>query len=156
AQSSSRSYPAVDIETDYHKWLSQQARALRGRDTALLDWDNLAEELDAMGRSEENSLESYLEVLLTHLLKYAYQAEKRAGSWEASIENSRDHIGKLLDRSPNLKTKLASCAADAYPRARRTAGAEMGLDKRSWEQLLPPSCEWKLEQVLSSDFWPSR
>ncbi|MDB9451308.1 DUF29 family protein [Dolichospermum circinale] len=35
-------------ETDFMDWLTQQKLALASRDITALDWDNLAEELDAM------------------------------------------------------------------------------------------------------------
>src|SRR5271166_2501279 len=98
---------AVRIDDDFYGWLRDQASALRDRGRALsIDWEPLAEELDAMGRSEESSLQSFLERLLTHLLKYAYQSEKITGSWENSIESSRLRIDILLKRSPSLKNKI--------------------------------------------------
>ena len=109
-----------------------------------------------MARSEEHGLESFFEVLLTHLLKWAYQAERRSGSWEASIENSRDQIkinARLL-RSPSLKARLPELAQAAYNRARRTAGAEMGLTRQQWNKLLPQTCEWNVDEIMDTEFWP--
>src|SRR5437764_4770786 len=93
------STPVVSIDADFRGWLYDQAALLRRLRPGALDWRNLAEELEAMGRSEENALESYLAVLLKHLLKWRYQPNKRTGNWEASIENSRDRINRLLERS---------------------------------------------------------
>ncbi|MGH8336454.1 MAG: DUF29 family protein [Gammaproteobacteria bacterium] len=42
----------------------------------------------------------------------------------------------------------------AYRRARRTAGADIGLDKRAWEKRLPERCPWTLAQIQDQDFWP--
>jgi hypothetical protein len=39
-------------------------------------------------------------------------------------------------------------------RARRKAGAQMKLSKRTWEARLPAECPWSLSQVLETDFWP--
>jgi len=152
---------AVRIDDDFYGWLRDQASALRDRGRALpIDWEPLAEELDAMGRSEESSLQSFLERLLKHLLKYAYQsdeitADKITGSWENSIEGSRLRIDILLKRSPSLKNKIGELFEDAYRLARGEAGAEMGMRKRQWEARLPESCPWPLETVLDADFWPS-
>jgi len=145
---------AVSIDADFYGWLHDQASVLRRLRPSALDWRNLAEELEAMGRSEENALESYLIVLLKHLLKWRYQPMKRTGSWEASIENSRDHIDDLLKRSPSLKSKIDQVFNVAYRHARREAGAEMDLNKAQWEQSLPVSCEWTLETVRNDAFWP--
>jgi len=70
-----------EVERDYYEWLRQQSRALREHRPAFLDWRNLAEELEAMARSEERSLTSQVERLLAHSLKWAYQPQERSGSW---------------------------------------------------------------------------
>jgi len=146
--------PAVSIDVDFCAWLDDQASALRRLRPGALDWENLAEELEAMGRGEENALESHLTNLLIHLLKWRYQPNKRTGSWEATIENSRDHITQLLQRSPSLKSKIDDAFWSVYRHARREAGGQMGLTKREWERCLPVSCEWSLKTACDDDFWP--
>jgi len=146
--------PAVRIDDDFYGWLLDQASALQRLQPDSLDWRNLAEELEAMGRSEENALESYLVVLLKHLLKCRYQAGKKTPGWEASIENSRERIARLLKRSPSLKSEIDETFRAAYSLARRKAGAEMRLGKDEWDQHLPQSCEWSLDAVLDPLFWP--
>jgi len=146
--------PTAQIDEDFYGWVLAQAAALRARGDFPIDWENVAEELEAMGRNEENSLQSYLERLLTHLLKYAYQPKKITPSWESSIENSRDRIRLLLKRSPSLKSKIEELFEDAYPFARRQAGAQMRMHKREWDARLPQGCPWPLETVLDPNFWP--
>lgn len=146
--------PQPSLRGDFHAWLLNQAVTLRERRLDRIDWESIAEELEAMARSEEHGLESFLEVLLTHLLKWAYQAERRSGSWEASIENSRDQIKARLERSPSLKAKLPELAQAAYNRARRTAGAEIGLTRQQWNKLMPQACEWSVDELMDPEFWP--
>ena len=144
-----------EAERDYYAWLRQQSKVLREHQPAFLDWRNLAEELEAMARSEERGLGSQPERLLVHLLKWAYQPDERSGSWEASIDNARDAIEECLEVSPSLAGKLAGLTERAYRRARRTAGAEMGLDKRQWSRLLPEACPWSVDRVRDARFWPA-
>jgi hypothetical protein len=144
----------VTYDDDYYAWINAQAALLREVKPEWLDWRNLAEEVDDLGRSEQRTLESHLEQLLIHLLKWRYQPRKRGGSWETSILNSRDHIEQLLGDSPSLKTRLDEALEHAYRRARREAGRQMKMDRRQWEAKLPAECEWTLEQVLDPDFWP--
>jgi hypothetical protein len=92
--------------------------------------------------------------VLAHLLKWAYQPHRRSGSWEASIENGRDLIERHLKKSPSLKNKLNEMFQAVYPLARRTAGADIGLDKRRWEKLFPDRCSWTLDEVMDHNFWP--
>ena len=141
-------------ERDYFAWVNAQATLLRQLQPEWLDWRNLAEEVEDLGRSEHDALESHLENLLIHLLKWRYQPRKRSGSWQASIINSRDRIELLLKRSPSLKARLHETLAIAYRLARPRAGSQMRMDRRQWEAALPAACEWTLEQVLDPDFWP--
>jgi uncharacterized protein DUF29 len=145
---------AVCKDGDLHRWFLDQAAALRARRYNSVDWERLAEELEAMAKGEERGLASQLQRLLTHLLKCAYQSNRKTGSWEASIENARDEIEDYLQTSPSLRTQLGELATRAYLRARRTAGAQMGLNKRQWEKRLPESCPWSLSDVLRHEFWP--
>ena len=146
--------PAL-IDEDFYGWVLAQAAALRSRGDFPIDWENVAEELEAMGRAEENSLQSYLERLLIHLLKYAYQTKKITPSWESSIENSRVRLELLFKRSPSLKSKIGELFEDAYRLARGSAGAQMRMSKRQWDAFLPKTCPWPLATVLDPDFWPS-
>lgn len=68
-------------DQDFLQWTQQQAECLRKGRWAKLDVENLVEELEALGRSEQKELGSYLQVLLMHLLKYQHQPEQRTKSW---------------------------------------------------------------------------
>ena len=137
---------------DFAGWAHDQPASLRHLQPIGLDWGNIAEELDDMGRSEERALESHLRVLLVHLLKWKYEPHKRTSSWEALIENARDEVEELLMRSPSLVGKLDDALRLAYGRARRQAGAEMQWTKRQWERRLPKTCEWPIEDIRHPDF----
>jgi hypothetical protein len=55
--------------SDYYTWTKEQVSLLKSRRFEQVDWVNLIEELEELGNSRENALESYLERLLEHLLK---------------------------------------------------------------------------------------
>jgi hypothetical protein len=80
---------AALYKRDYYTWTGAQAEALRERKVSGLDLDNLADEVDDLGKAERHRLESYLESLLMHLLKWAYQPQRRSRSWANSIEEHR-------------------------------------------------------------------
>ncbi|HHC25199.1 MAG TPA: DUF29 domain-containing protein, partial [Desulfobacterales bacterium] len=67
-------------------------RLLREGRFTEIDVDNIAEELEAMGRSEKRELVSCLTTLLVHLLKWKYQAVRRSRSWENTILTQRIDI----------------------------------------------------------------
>lgn len=73
-------------------WLQQQAEFLRQGRFAELDVEHLSEELESMGASDKRELASRLTVLLTHLLKWQCQAERRGVSWRLTIAEQRRAI----------------------------------------------------------------
>src|SRR5690348_11316175 len=98
-------------EEDVYLWSQQQAQALR--EAAKLginlpiDWENVAEEIESVGRSERNELESRLIVLISHLLKWQVQPNHRSRSWQATIREQRRALSRQLHRNPSLKASLS-------------------------------------------------
>jgi hypothetical protein len=142
------------LEDDFYEWLLDQAAALKGQRYSTLDWKNLSEELQATARTLEQGLENELEILLTHLLQWHYQPRRRGGGWQAAIQNARSSIADRLDDSPRLAGKLKKLTNRAYRKARRSAGAAIGLSERQWEAKFPQSCPWDVSSLRRPDFWP--
>jgi len=62
-------------ETDYNQWLKETVKQLQERNFEQVDWDNLIEEIESMGKSDRRALMSLLTRLIEHLLKLAYWQE---------------------------------------------------------------------------------
>lgn len=137
-------------ETDYLKWIENTVKKLRIRDYSNIDWENLIEEIEDMGRSERRSLESNLVVLLMHLLKWQFQPDKRSGSWKGSIAEHRRRIRKSLQDSPSLKSYLEGVFSECYSDALEQASAETGLSVETFPQL----CVYTSAEILDSNFLP--
>ena len=60
---------AADYSCDFYSWLMEQARHVREGRWDSIDRENLAEEIESLGREQFNTLESALRVLLLHFLK---------------------------------------------------------------------------------------
>ncbi len=43
----------VDYEQDYYLWTQAMVKALKKRDYSSIDWDNLIEEIEDMGKSQK-------------------------------------------------------------------------------------------------------
>jgi Domain of unknown function DUF29 len=138
-------------EADFLAWLQTTAVQLRAKDYGAVDWENLLEEIDAMGRRERRKLESNLVILLQHLLKWQYQPSIRSGSWKGSIREHRRRIRKDLQDSPSLTPYLMEAIAEAYSDAREAAADETGLPM----VLFPVECEYAIEQILDREFLPN-
>jgi hypothetical protein len=148
--------PAELYDQDLYTWSLQQAAALR-RAAPLglnvpepIDWENLAEEIEDLGKAEAEKLESAYRLLLWHLLKYRYQPEHRSGSWRATIVEQRRRIERVLRKNPGLKPQRADLFREAYADARDLAAAETDLPLATF----PLDCPFTYEQAIDRSFLP--
>src|SRR5262245_46494099 len=139
-----------DYHTDFYAWAQAQAAALRAKDWAALDVAHLAEEVEELRKTERRAVRSQLRLILSHLLKWHHQPDKRTDSWRSTITNGRVLVQEDLEDLSSLAGELDELAAWAYPRARRDAAQETGLQLAT----LPETCPWTVAQVLNADFWP--
>ena len=137
-------------DTDFFAWSREQADLLRSGKLSNADIEHIAEEIESMGRTEKRELVSRLSVLLTHLLKWNFQPEKRGAGWEASVRVQRNRLFDHLDDNPSLRPLLPQALANAYRDARLEAAAETGLAIATF----PVDCPWSVEQALNGEFWP--
>jgi Domain of unknown function DUF29 len=113
-------------DEDFVLWSKRQAEALRaaarGATNQPIDWENVAEEIDSLGRSDRRELSSQIRRVIEHLLKLenSRASDPRAG-WIASIEDARSEIEVLLGDSPSLKTGVGEMIATETKRAARKA-----------------------------------
>ncbi|NET61078.1 MAG: DUF29 domain-containing protein [Symploca sp. SIO2E6] len=149
-QNQSRVLPLY--EQDYCHWLETTAYLLREGKLQQLDVVHLAEEIEDLGKREKRAVESNLEVILMHLLKYQYQPELRSNSWLFTILEHRDRLEKLFRDSPSLKPFFESVFEACYTRARKKAAVETGLSL----ELFPASSPFTLEETLNPDFLPKQ
>lgn len=114
-------------DEDFYGWTREQAGLLRAGKLSDIDIDNLAEEIESMGRSEADKLRSCLRLILLHLLKWREQPERRSKSWRNTIQRERDNAALVLEENPSLEPKLPALFAKAYDLARREAARETDL-----------------------------
>jgi Domain of unknown function DUF29 len=137
--------------SDFSLWLDHTAQLLRDRRFNELDLDNLVEEIEALNRSEKREVESRLEVLLMHLLKWHYQPEHQSRSWKATIREQRRQILRLLKDSPSLKGHLSQEFDACYTTAREKASEETTI----FLEKFPAQCPYGIAEVLNPDFLPN-
>jgi hypothetical protein len=140
----------VRYEEDLYAWSQEQAGLLRARQLDALDWDNLAEEIAAVGGSDRRRLESRLCVILLHLLKWQAQPARRGASWRKTLRTQRREIRKLLKQSPSLRRQVSALIRDAYPDAVKDAIDETGLPAGRF----PSVCPYAADAVLDEDHLP--
>ena len=138
----------AQYERDFYSWLMEQARLLREGRWAALDRNNLAEEIESLGREQFNKLESALRVLLLHFLKWDHQPERRSRSWALSIEAQRIQLDNVLSDNPGLRPRIGEAIARAYRSARVEAAKETELDISAF----PDTCRYAFDDLISRSF----
>jgi len=146
--------PEASYEHDFYAWSFEQARALKERRPEQLDWENLAEEIESLGRNDRNQVRSRLAVIVIHLLKWRFQPEARSPSWRTTLNTQRRDLNIVLAGSPSLRRLVAGFLVEGYQRARLDAAAEMELSPAATRKL-PESLPFTAEQILDSDYFPN-
>lgn len=143
--------PLIDLyDADFYAWTQRQAYLLRQRDLDNLDIENLAEEIESLGKQDQRELVSHLKILIAHLLKWEFQPTHRSRSWVFTIREQREEIEDLLERSPSLKPYLSEAIEKAYKRAITLAAKETGMRLREF----PSEVNYTWEAIENSDFLP--
>ena len=137
-------------EKDVYGWAVHTAQLLREKKMNEVDFDGIIEELEEMGISNKHALTSRLALVITHLLKWQYQPNKRGHSWKYTIEEQRDEARNYLEENPSLKSKLADIMIKSYRSAMIKAAKETSLDKKTF----PAECPYTFEQIMNDEFYP--
>jgi hypothetical protein len=143
---------------DYYAWSRQQAAELRRlrveRVNTRLDLDNLAEEVESLGRSDLRRVKSQLRRIMEHLLKLQHSpaGEPRNG-WLASVLDARQDIDDYL--TPAMRPEIEADLARDYGKAR--AAAVLALKRRGERQAaerLPEHLPYTLDELLDPSWSP--
>jgi hypothetical protein len=137
-------------DRDFFAWTREQAELLRSGRLADADLDNIAEEIESMGKREKRELVSRLAVLLLHLAKWRFQPGLRSRSGRLSVEAQRLDLAELLADNPSLRPALSESLAAAWRRAALEAQRETGLEASAF----PSECPWTPEQALDDAYLP--
>jgi hypothetical protein len=134
-------------DEDVIAWAAQQAALLRSGQWSQLDIDNIAGEIEDVGKSEKRALCHRMAVLVEHLIKCRYQPDRCGSSWLRTIREQRAQVRKLLRHSPSLRKLMADpgFAEDVWRDAVILAVKEAALDD------LPEFSPWALDEALQED-----
>ncbi len=162
AQGGSR--PQELYDEDFWGWTREQADALRRRDIGGIDWENVIEEIETLGRSEEHAWTALCTNVLSHLLKMEYSGKRDSvNHWSREIRGYRRGMHRQLRRNPGLKGKLDEMLQDAWEDGREDAvemltehdapggGADERRLRKAWRLRLPEECPYELEDIAGCD-----
>lgn len=154
------SEPAQLYDEDFVRWTEVQAAALRDAARAganlPLDWENLAEEVEDLGKSLRRELSSRIATIMEHLMKLECSpaTDPRHG-WAATVLRERDEIGRLLQDAPSLRREIAGMVAAEAPRAAKRVAYDLRSRGETAPALLAKLAEAPYaEQQVLGDWLP--
>jgi hypothetical protein len=127
-------------EHDFYQWTIEQVTALRERKLDHLDWENIIEEIESLGRSDYSAVSSLLMRQIEHRLKIDYTPlEEYYKKWRVEIQAFKIGIKRKI--SPSMKPKLEQELEDIYQDAVSLVVLEYGVT-------LPEKCPYSLKDLL--------
>jgi Domain of unknown function DUF29 len=137
-------------DRDFHQWTQVMAEALRSRNWAGLDVENLIDEVESLGRKQRQELRNRLGILLGHLLKWQFQPTLRSKSWKLTLREQRAQIRFLLKDNPSLKFYLEEAMEDGYTLGQLLVAKETPLEVED----LPEVCPYGVDDAIDDAFFP--
>jgi hypothetical protein len=136
-------------ERDILTWSEQQAdlvrRLARGERVNEVDWENVVEEIEGVGLSELHSVESFLDLLILHLLEvHAWLDSPSVKHWRGEIGTFQRSAAKRF--APSMRHRID------IPASYRAAAEQLkGIDyddvaPRPW----PAECPFSLDDLLTN------
>ena len=122
-----------DYDADILGWSEQQANLLRRRaagelvNDAKIDWENVAEEIEAVGNEQRHAVESLLTTIMQHLLQItAWPGALAVSHWRHEIDGWRVQVERRLRRGAKLRADIEKAGlADLYLDAVRSMYREV-------------------------------
>jgi hypothetical protein len=134
-------------DSDILDWSDQQAALLRraaaGECVNGLDWPNIIEEIESVGRSQLGAVRSHIILALLHDLKVAAWPQSRdVPHWRAEEIGFRQQAAEAFSPSMRQHIDMADLYAEALRRLPETLDGVAPL-------LVPPACPATLDDVLA-------
>jgi len=130
---------------------------LRRSRLAELDLENVAGEIEDLGKSERSAVRSQLRRMLLHLVKSRIQPGRSGASCRRSVASARTEILDHFGDSPSLRKHADANPQRIYREAVELALVETNLGGHAANPDIPEECPYTLENLLEGDLnalWP--
>jgi Domain of unknown function DUF29 len=143
-------------DEDFYAWTQQQAQALRThfQGDNRLDVEHLAEEIEDLGKSELQAVESYVQQIMTHLLKLDYSGfDLPRRHWCSEIVAFRASMHRKM--SPSVRRAVRRALPELYESARNVAAASLDAEPDLGRRL-PKACPYDWDAIVARDVLAER
>jgi hypothetical protein len=139
-------------DSDFALWIEATVQQLRAKNTENLDWENLIEEIESLGKRDKRELKSRLTTLFEHALKRCYVPLPDCyRGWEVTISRTQQALNQILLDSPSLRNYLLAVLNECYQNALTNVCKEYDTQ---FPDHSPFSAD--VEHLLKEDFYTER
>jgi hypothetical protein len=154
--------PPGDLyDRDFYAWTQDQAARLRalGKRNDGLDVENVAEEIESLGKSDRRAAESLIRKLVLHLLKLRLDPDPLPRRrWQGEVDEFRNQLAKIFRDSPFLRARREEMAAEEWKAMRNLARRRLARDETdvvAARILASEALPFDLDaEVLNEDWFP--
>jgi hypothetical protein len=135
-------------DRDILSWSEHQANLLRrlarGERVNDVDWEHVVEEIEDVGLSELHAVESYLDLMLVHLLRvHGWPNSQSVRHWRTEIASFQKNAARRFSPSMRQRIDVAKLYNDALE---QLEGMDYDdLAPRPW----PVACPFTLDNLLT-------
>ena len=149
--------PGPRYQDDFYAWTQYQAAVVREMPVTDIGFDreHVAEEIEALGRSERDAVRHQIRLIIAHILLLTNSPIKLPRSeWQDAIDDARQIVSDKMTASLRRETEniLAKLYTDGRNRAELTLHAQ---GARNTAAELPFVCPYTLDQLLLQDWYPT-
>ncbi len=146
-------------DTDVYAWAMQQASALRSEaaqgGSNAIDWANVAEEIESLGREQAHAIVSLMSRIIQHLLKLEHSpARDPRNHWTKEVRRFRIALINRSESNPALAARMEQFTERAHRYGRLEASVDLADDGLALADL-PETCPYTLDQIRAFDWFPS-
>jgi hypothetical protein len=142
---------AILYDEDFYAWTQEQAKALRThfRGDNRIDVEHLAEEIEDLGKSDLQAVESYVQQIMSHLLKLDYSGfDLPRRHWCSEIIAFRTSMQRKI--SPSVERKVQQALRELYEGGRNMAAASLDAEPDLGRRL-PKECPYDWNTIWHRD-----
>ncbi|WP_026794772.1 MULTISPECIES: DUF29 domain-containing protein [Planktothrix] len=136
-------------DIDFALWIADTINQLKSRNIENLDWDNLIEEIESLGKRDKRELESRLTTLFEDALKRNYVLLPDCfRGWEVTINRTQSNLRDILADSPSLRNYLQEIYFNCYQES-------LGNMQIEYDAEFPNICPFSqdVDTLLTGKFW---
>ena len=137
-------------EKDFYLWVQENLKLLKNREFHLVDWENLLEEIEAIGRSLFREVLKQMAKVMEGLYKWEnFKDHPEMYDWAEEVSRARRELREIFEDSPSLK---------AIAQNKDTLQRAWKLSVRAMERCLkshpfPQECPYTFQQIMEYRPW---